>query len=61
MDIVDKMLPEDSLKKKHKNLIYQHICIILTKNTGVNMHKTHVDIYCDVAQGSLRSLTYLKP
>lgn len=29
MDIVDKMLPEDLLfEKTHKDLTYQHVCII---------------------------------
>lgn len=58
MAIVDKMLSEDLLfEKTHKDLIYQHVCIILTKYTGVNMHKKHVGIYCDVAQGSLRKVS----
>lgn len=46
-----------TLRKTHKDLIYQHICIILTKHTGVNMRKKQMDLSCDVAQGSLRNFS----
>lgn len=58
MDIVDKMLPEDLLFEKNtQRFNIPARLYYITKYTGVNMHKKHVDIYCDVAQGSLRKVS----